>query len=330
LAGLDLLRLCKSISALVRADEPDPGLGGGENGYALDAVAGVLQRVIRRPVGPRDVEHAVARHGAGRLHVAAGRVRPVERGAWVAHGPDLLFHAVARARTQAFLEAGAVTGEHGIVHLSRFESQAWRVAHRRGSDPHVLYVDAARARREGVPFQRMRNGLYAAESIPVRHVLNLRAGFGEQCSAGGFLVDWSGAAPRVALVRVSRRGYSTWEVAKGKLELGENPAVTAAREIREEMGLASPVRATRSLGTVRYGYYTREGEPKLKTIFLYLLEADEVPAAFTPAVGEGIEEVRWFGIDEALDALAHPSLRGSIARFVQALRERDAELHGAA
>lgn len=191
-------------------------------------------------------------------------------------------------------------------------------------------MDAGRARRDGVHFQRMRNGLYAAAAIPVRHVLNLRQGFGEQFSAGGFLVDWSAPRPRLALVRVNRRGHSTWEVAKGKMEPGENPAATATREIREEMGISAALRVTRPLGIVRYGFYTRDGEPKLKTIFLYLVEADGPIESFAPAGAEGIDEVRWFDVDEALDALAHPSLRASIGRLVEALGERDAEVRGRA
>jgi hypothetical protein len=75
------------------------------------------------------------------------------------------------------------------------------------------------------------------------------------------------------------------------------------------------------VGTIRYGFSTPDGSPRLKTIYLYVLEADG-PCQFAPARGEGIDEVRWFGLQEALDALAHPSLRGAISRLVGALAER--------
>jgi 8-oxo-dGTP pyrophosphatase MutT (NUDIX family) len=212
------------------------------------------------------------------------------------------------------------------MQLSRVEGHAWRVGHRQWDDPVVLFVDAARARREGVSFERLRTGQYATEQVPVRHVLNLRDGFAEQASAGGFLVDWSLGAPRLALIRVVRRGGATWEVAKGKIEAGEPPHVAAMREVREEMGVRGPLEVSAVVGSIRYGFCTPDGAPRLKTIYLYVLEGREPELEFTPAVAEGIEEVRWFSLDEACAVLAHPSLRGSIGRLLEVLDARAAEL----
>ena len=200
-----------------------------------------------------------------------------------------------------------------------FRSRQW-------DDPVVLYVDAARARRDGVQFERTRAGHYVTRCVPVRHVLNLREGFAEQASAGGFLVDWRTGAPRIALIRVCRRGGSTWEVAKGKIEAGEAPSQAAVREVREEMGVASDVHVHGELGTIRYGFCTPDGAPRLKTIYLYMLEVHGDLAAFSPATGEGIDDVRWFALEEALASLAHPSLRASIGRLLGALEDRAAEL----
>lgn len=331
MAGLDPVRLSKTIGFLLRQVPLPNGLEPDDSGwFDLGSVARVVSRAIHRPVRPDDVVGAVRRFAAGRLEVESGRVRPIPLGTGPADyggGPDLLYHASSQGRLADFEAEGRVfSANQAGIHLSRSEGQAWRVAHRAWEDPVVLYVDAARARREGMVFNRTRAGLYTVPSVPTRHVLNMRQGFAEQASAGGFLVDWSSGVPRIALIRVTRRHGATWEVAKGKMEAGEAPPITAVREVREEMGLTTTVVTTSALGTVQYGFYTREGEPRLKTIYLYMLEAEGPVADFTPAEAEGIDAVRWFAVAEAIEVLAHPSLRGSIGRLLHALETRAAEL----
>lgn len=332
MAGLDPVRLCKTLSFLLRHGHADAGLQpDGEGYFSLNDVSRAASNAIRRPVRPDDVAAAATRYGGGRFDVDEGRIRPLSRAEPDAFrasgGPDILYHATSRSALAQLREGGLlVAANGGPVHLSRSEPQAWRVAHRQFEDPLVLYVDACRARRDGQQFGRTRVGQFYAAKIPLRYILNLRDGFAEQASAGGFLVDWSGGEPRIALIRVVRRANSTWEVAKGKIEPGETPNAAAMREVREEMGVSAPVRVARSLGTVRYGFSTPEGDPRLKTIYLYVLEVDGGVEGFTPARREGIEAVRWFSIDDAVAALAHPSLRGSIGRLLTALEDRAAEL----
>jgi 8-oxo-dGTP pyrophosphatase MutT (NUDIX family) len=160
----------------------------------------------------------------------------------------------------------------------------------------------------------------------VRHVLNLRTGFAEQASAGGFLVEWSTGLPRIGLIRVVRRQGATWEVAKGKMEAGEAPHVAAVREVREEMGVDASLSVSRSLGTIRYGFATPEGAPRLKTIHLFLIEPASEVLDFRPSTREGIEAVRWFSVEDAVNAIAHPSLRSCIGRLLGALEDRAHEL----
>jgi hypothetical protein len=64
----------------------------------------------------------------------------------------------------------------------------------------------------------------------------------------------------------------------------------------------------------------------LKTIHLYLLELSEAVVDFKPAEGEGIDSVMWFSLEETLEVLAHPSLRMSIGRLLDALADRATEL----
>lgn len=330
MAGLDLNRLSNTLSYLLRHGAGSAGLSADEDGwYCAGEVATATSRVIHRGVTEQEVLVTASRYGGGRFEIEGARLRVGGCG-WsrgMSPGPDILYHATPKGRVDAFLRQGELAHATGAaIQLARCEGHAWRVAHRQWEDPVVLYVDAARARREGVHFEGTRTGHFLARSVPIRHVLNLREGFAEQASAGGFLVDWSTGAPRIALIRVCRRGGSTWEVAKGKIEAGEAPQEAAIREVREEMGVEATLHVRGEVGTIRYGFSTPDGSPRLKTIYLYVLEAATNVKTFEPALGEGIDAVRWFALDEALAALAHPSLRASIGRLLGALEDRAEQL----
>lgn len=326
--GLDFQRLSKTIEYLLRHPDPTGLVADAEGWFCLDEVACVVGRTIRRAVCAEDVSFASTRFGNARVQVQGVRLRvsvgaPSERGG----GPELLFHAASRLRVDEYQAQGAIGSGNGVgIHLSRSETAAWRVGHRTFLDPIVLIVDAVRARRDGVHFARAREGLYTATEVPIRHVLNLREGFAEQASAGGFVVEWSTGVPRIALIRVTRRHGATWEVAKGKLEPGESPSAAAVREVQEEMGFVAEMTEVRQVGAVRYGFYTREGAPRVKTISIFVMEVPGPGGGFTPAAAEGIEEARWFEISEALSVLSHPSLRATLGRLMQALDQRAAEL----
>ncbi len=232
--------------------------------------------------------------------------------------PDILYHATRRGRLGRYGRTGKLdAGPNRHVFLSEDEDEAWMVGHRGGGrnrrggkpeEPVVLYVDAGRAVRSGVRFQRTRNGLWLARSIPARHVLNLRSDFRVQVSAGGFLVRRDRGQTELALVACTRRSGTTWEIAKGKLELAETPEQAALREVQEEMGFEGSLSIGEALGEVRYGFRTPEGHPRLKSMHVYLIECDEPPDDFAPAEGEGIGEVRWFSVAEACEVVTHKSL----------------------
>jgi 8-oxo-dGTP pyrophosphatase MutT (NUDIX family) len=225
--------------------------------------------------------------------------------------PDILYHATSVDRIENALETGfvEVRGDRPVF-LSRHEGQAWHVAHRSTDRPAVLYVDVSRARRDGCFFERNSQGLWQTRSIPIRHVLNLANGFGEQVSAGGIPVWWGPTGPELALIRVQRRSGTSWEVAKGKLEPGESPETAAVREVREEMGCPEfPLEITQRLGFIRYGFHTPDGQPRLKTLHMYLMDTPEQERNFSPSRREGILEVDWFDPVEAARICNHRSLR---------------------
>lgn len=236
--------------------------------------------------------------------------RPHYGGRRGASPPDILYHATTRHRAGKARLSGILEVSGGRpVYLSHSESQAWQVAHRSAEAPQVLYIDVARARRDGCRFERNRHGLWQCRAVPVRHVLNLRQGFAEQISAGGLPVYLSESGPKLALIRVKRPHSSTWEIAKGKLEDGEPPFVAAVREVREEMGYPLRLSITHDLGAVRFGFYTPDGEPRLKTLHLYLMDTPDQVSDFKPSIREGIQEVGWFSPREASRIVTHRSLK---------------------
>ncbi len=267
---------------------------------------------------------ASVRRDDSRVEAHAGRLRL--RPQSIGTPPDILYHAISRSALRSVIDSGRLGSRGRWVQLARSEEQAWRVAHRLWEDPMVLFIDAARARRDGFHPRPGRSGQLVLDEVGLRYLLNLRQGFAEQASAGGFLIDWSLGRPRVALIRVVRRHGSSWEIAKGKLEMGEVPAAAAVREVGEEMGISVPISVQGTLGSVRYGFSTPDGSPRLKTVYLFLLETEHLVGNFTPANNEGIDAVRWFELREGMAALSHPSLRGARGRLLSALRRRAGEL----
>lgn len=233
------------------------------------------------------------------------------------HPPDIVYHPADSAQVQAYVERGALESDEGPLALYSHEEQAWRKAHQQFASPRVLYVDTSRARRQHVVFSRnVSTGIHEVQSCPLRHALNLHPKFDHQHSAGGIpVIRGEDGVPRFALIQVSRRNGVTWEVAKGKHEPGETPERAAVREVQEEMGLDVDLKVREFVSQIRYGFYTPKREPRLKAVYLYLLEPTEpISGAFRPATAEGIGAVKWFTPDEAVRVVRHPSLLPAMQR----------------
>ncbi len=315
------IRISRTMAYLLRHRpeagrlEPDP-----EGWVPIDEVARAVGALCRGAVREDDVRAVVNQSRVQRFEIDADRIRARkgwenERRLRREHGPipDILYHAtsgaaVTRARKQGVLRRG-----HRPLILESREEDAWFQAHlRHGDDPRVLYVDTTRARRRGVRFRRNpRTGLYTVRRVACSDILNLQSGFAEQRSAGGIPVRRNDAGQvEMALIEVTRRSGVTWEVAKGKLEPGETPEAAALREVREEMGIESDLRITGYVGLIRYGFLAPGGRPRLKSVYLYLMESHDgsIPY-FRPRAAEGIGDVRWFSPEEACRAVTHSSLR---------------------
>lgn len=98
---------------------------------------------------------------------------------------------------------------------------------------------------------------------------------------------------RIALIRQLRPSIdrAIWEVPAGTLEPGEDPAACAARELAEETGY----RAERI--TPIASFYVAPG---YSAEYLHLFKAEGLSAGEPRReVGECIEEVAWFSLEEA-------------------------------
>lgn len=125
------------------------------------------------------------------------------------------------------------------------------------------------------------------------HPLDLRFA---DLSDPGFRVVVSTAIVQKGHVLLVKEGQGNdvgrWNLPGGKVELREPLVDAAVREAREESGYDVAIRSL--CGTYRYTH--RSGAPRLRIVFW----ADVVGGE--PACdGREIRDVRWFGLDQALD-----------------------------
>lgn len=121
-----------------------------------------------------------------------------------------------------------------------------------------------------------------------------RSFFREMEAAGGLVFDEQG---RVLVIH--RRGK--WDLPKGKMEPGEDPATTAVREVEEECGITSP-RPGKLLHTT-YHSYTLDGVMILKKTYWYHMDysGDE---ELEPQTHEDIVAAQWMpvsGMDQVVE-----------------------------
>ena len=142
----------------------------------------------------------------------------------------------------------------------------------------------------------------------------------DETSAGGLVVDRSGAEPRAALIaRHDRRGRLVWSLPKGHVEDGETPEQAAVREVEEETGIRGRVVAP--LGTIDF-WFVADQRRVHKTVHHFLLEADggELSDADIEVV-----EVAWVPLSEVAGRLAYADERRLLERVDRLLERRPAD-----
>ncbi len=327
--AVDSLRLRKTLAFLLR-HRPDVGRleADSEGWYDQRQVARAASRLTRSSVKREELLRVVRTDPRNSFEVDELRIRAAQgsgaRRKRRQRVPDILFLPATREQMEQArgLDEFPLDGRRSFRMHAR-EQDAWIAAHRRsGGQPAVVYVEAARALRAGVAIRRVGSGQYSATNLPLRFLLNLKPRFDVQASAGGFLVRRArNGGLEVGLVRVRRRSGVTWEVAKGKSELGETPRQTAIRELQEEMGIDTPLEIVEDLGVSHYGFSTPSGEPRLKLLHLFILRPLEELPSFSPARPEGIEQVAFFDADAAVRVVSHGSLREPVRRLRRWMRD---------
>ncbi|MEU7933278.1 NUDIX hydrolase [Micromonospora echinofusca] len=109
----------------------------------------------------------------------------------------------------------------------------------------------------------------------------------------------------VLVCLVHRPRYGDWSLPKGKLERGEHPLLAAVREVAEEADVRAVPQVR--LPTVRY---RSEGRPKVVDYWSMRAAAT---GGFQPATE--VDDVRWLGVDEAVQLVSYPHDAEVLAAF---------------
>ena len=111
----------------------------------------------------------------------------------------------------------------------------------------------------------------------------------------------------VAAIRPGGKPEGVWALPKGGIGRGEDPAVTALREVEEETGARG--RVDRKLGDVRY-VFTWQGERVFKVVSFFLVRyAGGRIGDLPPEHRHEVAEVRWLPLEEAPRLLAYKGER---------------------
>lgn len=122
----------------------------------------------------------------------------------------------------------------------------------------------------------------------------------KELSAGAVIVRKRSGVPEVLLIR-DMNGHLTFP--KGLIEKGEEAEEAAMREAREETGIRSLTYVSQ-LTPIRY-FYVRGGERILKTVY-YFAFTSPGRSTLTPQREEGISEILWMPLPDAIRAVGYP------------------------
>jgi 8-oxo-dGTP pyrophosphatase MutT (NUDIX family) len=135
-------------------------------------------------------------------------------------------------------------------------------------------------------------------------------------SAGGVVVRRIGGEMHVLLIRDP---YHNWGLPKGHVELEEDAATAALREVREETGLEQ-LSLGPELETIDW-YFRLKGTLVHKFCAFYLMGS--VEGGTVPEVEEGITECVWLPVDEALTRITYDNARAVLGRAAELLAQDD-------
>ena len=135
-------------------------------------------------------------------------------------------------------------------------------------------------------------------------------------SSGGVVYRETNGVPETVLC--GRSEPVRWSLAKGTPDAGETLEETALREVREETGLEVELDAP--LGSIDYWFVDRQNDTRYhKTVHFYLM----VPVGGdTDQHDPEFDVVQWFGVDDALAAMAYVNEAGVLRRALAIIKDR--------
>lgn len=106
-----------------------------------------------------------------------------------------------------------------------------------------------------------------------------------------------------------------WQLPKGLIDKGETPEIAAAREVREEAGVAT--RVDQLVEKVEYWYQANQGTQRIryhKFVHFFLLWYESGDVADHD---HEVNEARWFPVSDAIGSLAFKSERDVLERAIE-------------
>ena len=137
----------------------------------------------------------------------------------------------------------------------------------------------------------------------------------QEISAGGIVVRKKDKTWDVLLIKDMN---DQWTFPKGLVEKGEEVLVAAKREMYEEVGI-SDVSFIKELTSIRYMYQRNGLISKTVHYFLFLSDGKE------PLKGqkeEGISEVDWVPLDEAITIVGYPKTNKKLLEETQEILKK--------
>lgn len=132
----------------------------------------------------------------------------------------------------------------------------------------------------------------------------------KEISAGGVIMRNIGSRWEVLLLEDMN---GTWTFPKGIIEKGESIEEAARREVGEEVSIFI-LKLVAPLTTISYTYRNHGLVEKTVHYFLYLATGDESPV---PQKSEGIQNVRWYPFDEAMEKIGYAQTNRPILLLAQ-------------
>ncbi len=129
-------------------------------------------------------------------------------------------------------------------------------------------------------------------------------------AAGGIVFRYVEGKETPEVLMIYRNGY--WDLPKGKLEKGETLEMCAVREVSEEVGSSLP--ALVSVVGTTYHEYPEKGKTMGKTTWWYSMIFTR-QEEFIPQKKEGIENVEWMPLPEAIEKAGFQNLKDILQKF---------------